>query len=263
MLGSSCFRGFRAQGRGLWRLSRALGTFGLSAWPEIPGRFHRYFSEWRRFRTLGGIASFSDLAPCLFDSDPGTQSGGGHYFYQDVWALRHVALKNPPVHHDVGSRLDGFVAQASAICPVVFWDLRPPCFQLPNFEFRKGSITELPVIDKALVSISCLHVAEHIGLGRYGDPIDPYGTKKALLELQRVLAPGGVLLFSMPVGRERVEFNAQRIWDPRRPIEVLRELQLVEFSGVDDRGDFLQKADPQQLVAAKYSCGFYCFIRPG
>src|ERR1035437_9128085 len=77
---------------------------------------------------------------------------------------------------------------------------------LPSFQYRI----------KVLVSVSCLHVAEHIGLGRYGDPIDPLGTNKALLELQRVLAPGGVLLFSMPVGRERVEFNAQRIWDPRR-----------------------------------------------
>lgn len=261
MLKSSSFPGFHTLGRGLWRLSRALGTFELPVWPEIPGRFHRYFSEWRRFRTLGGIASFSDLAPCLFDADPNTQSGGGHYFYQDVWALRHVASNLPPVHHDVGSRLDGFVAQATAICPVVFWDLRAPCFQLPDFSFRKGSITELPVDDKALVSISCLHVAEHIGLGRYGDPIDPLGTNKALLELQRVLAPGGVLLFSMPVGRERVEFNAQRIWDPRRPIEVLRELQLVEFSGVDDDGKFLQNTDPQQLVNAKYGCGFYRFIR--
>jgi hypothetical protein len=145
--------------------------------------------------------------------------------------------------------------------PVVFWDLRAPCFELPDFSFRKGSVTELPVGDKALVSISCLHVAEHSGWGVMEIPLTHAGRKKALLELQRVLAPGGVLLFSMPVGRERVEFNARRIWDPRRPIEVLRELQLIEFSGVDDRGTFLQNTDPQLLVNAKYGCGFYRFIR--
>ena len=57
-------------------------------------------------------------------------------------------------------------------------------------------------------------MAEHIGLGRYGDPLDPLGTRKAAAELQRVLAPGGQLLFSLPVGRPRVEFNAHRVHDP-------------------------------------------------
>ena len=254
--------GVHTLSRGFWRLSRGLKPFKSVEWHDIPHRYHKYLSEWRHFQRLGGHAAFSDLAPCLFDSDPCTQSGGGHYFFQDVWALRHIAARRPSVHHDVGSRIDGFAAQLTAICPVVFWDIRPPSFQLPDFVFREASITALPVEDKALPSISCLHVAEHIGLGRYGDSIDPHGAEKALLELQRVLAPGGMLLFSMPVGRERVEFNAQRIWDPQRPIEIFKDLQLVEFSGVDDRGQFLQNVDPQQLCKAEYGCGFYRFVRP-
>ena len=43
---------------------------------------------------------------------------------------------------------------------------------------------------------------EHIGLGRYGDPIDPQGTEKAATELQRVLAPGGDLYLSLPIEKE-------------------------------------------------------------
>ena len=35
--------------------------------------------------------------------------------------------------------------------------------------------------------MSCLHVAEHIGLGRYGENIDINGTKNAVEELQRIL----------------------------------------------------------------------------
>ena len=210
---------------------------------------------------MGGQADFDELAPCLFDRDPDTQSGGGHYFYQDIWALNKLAEFKPSEHHDVGSRFDGFVGQATAICPIVCWDIRPPKFKLPRFEFRQGSILSLPVPDRSITSLSCLHVAEHIGLGRYGDTIDPEGTAKALNELMRVLAPSGQLLFSMPVGEEKVCFNAQRIWHPEKPISILKELELVEFNAVDDNDNYLENISPMELANSKCSCGLYLFRR--
>lgn len=84
-----------------------------------------------------------------------------------------------------------------------------------------------------LYSLSCLHTIEHIGLGRYGDEIDPLGFNKGLLELQRVMTTGGMLLLSMPVGLERTEFNAQRILNTNTPRGILKEMKLVDFSVVD------------------------------
>jgi hypothetical protein len=248
--------------RGCWRLFQAIRHCPPRWIPRLPVRLLAYLRQWRTFQKLGGIAEFADLAPCLFDLDASTQSGGGQYFYQDVWALRHLAHARPAVHHDVGSRLDGFVAQATAICPVVYYDIRPPCFQLPDFTFVEGSILELPVGSGTLASVSCLHVAEHIGLGRYGDPLDPQGADKSLVELQRVLAPGGMLLFSTPIGRERIEFNAQRIWNPLHIVSYFAELELVDFSAVDDAGEFRAATDPADFLDARYACGLYCFLRP-
>ena len=85
-------------------------------------------------------------------------------------------------------------------------DIRPAELSLPGLTPREGSVLCLPYADNSLESLSCLHVVEHIGLGRYGDPIDPLGTMKALKELSRVVAKGGDLYFSLPGGEENRHF---------------------------------------------------------
>jgi SAM-dependent methyltransferase len=157
--------------------------------------------------------------------------------------------------------LDGFSAQATAVCPVVYYDIRLPQFALPSLTFRKDDLLHLSLPDQSLSSMSCLHVAEHIGLGRYGDELDPLGTDKALVELSRVLAPAGQLLFSMPIGRERVEFNAQRIWNPLRIVEGFPDLSLEEFSVVTDDNIFIENSRPEEFTTQEYACGLYLFRR--
>lgn len=245
--------------RGVWRLLQPIRNSKLKHFGSLPSLYLRYGSDWKRFRAAGGAAPFAELSPQLFDRNSETQSGGGHYFFQDIWALRKLAEFNPSEHHDVGSRFDGFVGQATAICPVICYDIRLPGFHLPRLEFRVGSVLALPALTNSIRSLSCLHVAEHVGLGRYGDALDPDGTEKALKELMRVLAPGGQLLFSIPVGKERVCFNAERIWHPEKPLEVLSGFRLTEFRAVNDNGEFLENVRPADLSNANYSCGLYCF----
>ena len=42
-----------------------------------------------------------------------------------------------------------------------------------------------------------MHVVEHIGLGRYGDQVDPDGDLMAMKELERVTAKLGKLLLNL------------------------------------------------------------------
>jgi len=108
-------------------------------------------------------------------------------------------------------------------------DIRPPDIELPNLFFKKGSILELPFEDNSLESLSSLCVVEHIGLGRYRDTLDQYGSEKALKELHRVLKLEGILLFSIPVDREnKIYYNAHRSFTREYLIELFSGFEILE-----------------------------------
>ncbi len=227
---------------------------------DIP-RYLAFYSDLRRYRRMPGAETVAtrDLYPCLGDRTA-TTSFDTHYFYQDIWALRKILESGAREHVDVGSKVD-YVGFLTAIAKVTFIDIRPLVTDLENLDSRPGSILAMPYDDGAVPSLSCLHVAEHIGLGRYGDPLDPRGTAKACGELARVLAPGGNLYFGLPVGRPRVCFNAHRIHSPAQVLGYFEGLSLREFSLVDDGGRFLRNADMDAGARAKYGCGLFHFTK--
>jgi SAM-dependent methyltransferase len=228
---------------------------------SAPREYVRYARDLRAYRALPHAEpqETRDLFPQLWDR-LATSAYDTHYFFQDVWAARHVAARRPVRHVDVGSRID-LVGFLTALTDVVFVDIRPLEAELPNLTSVAGNVTALPFPDRSEDSVSCLPVAEHIGLGRYGDALDPDGTRKAARELARVLRPGGQLLFSLPVGRPRLQFNAHRIHDPLDVVALFPELELVEFSGIDDAGRFAANRDLEELRAARYACGLFRFAR--
>lgn len=238
-----------------------LGLRGLQAASVLPGSV-RFLRDRRRYRALPGAEPLRllDTFPKLADRLP-TTPYDSHYLFQDTWAAQRIAELAPERHVDVGSRVD-YVCFLTAITRVAFVDIRPLTAPIEGLEPISGSILDLPFPDHALESLSCLHVVEHIGLGRYGDPLDPQGSRKAMAELQRVVAPGGQLLFATPVGRPRVCFNAHRVHDPRVIPELFNELELVEFSGVDDGGEFRRYRSPEDFADQFYACGMYRFSRP-
>ena len=178
-----------------------------------------------------------------------------------AWATRRIIDRNPKIHVDIGSSVV-FISTLTAMIPVVFLDYRPLRAKVGGLIGVAGDILSLPFADDSLGSLSCLHVAEHIGLGRYGDRLDAQGTQKAMLELARVLAPGGDLLFALPVGRERLCFNAHRVHAPSTITDRFSGFDLVEFSGVHDDGTYVERASLQSFSGDEYACGLYWFQKP-
>jgi len=201
--------------------------------------------------------NFLDAYPCLLDSTVSTPFDG-HYFYQGAWLARLLSKQQPDMHVDVGSSVM-MISVLSAMVKTVFVDYRPLQTNLKGLESVGANITSLPFRDDSVLSLSSQHVIEHIGLGRYGDPIDPDGSIKAAKELERVLKPSGKLYLSLPVGRERICFNAHRVHSPKTVVDMFSHMSLLEFSYVTDGGRFIQNGDLEDVESSEYACGMYVF----
>ena len=174
-----------------------------------------------------------------------------------------LARTQPKKHVDISSIVN-FCAIVSAFIPVEFYDFRPASVELDGLYTGAADLTRLHFPSGSIASLSCMHVIEHIGLGRYGDPLDPDGDLKAIGELVRVLAPGGDLLVATPVGRPRVAFNAHRVYDHEAFARYFAPLELVEFALIEERGEggLIAAPPPERVRAESYGCGCFWFRKP-
>lgn len=218
--------------------------------------FHKYTKQlgdgrfpcrWRDRYIIAGEATTSTA----FD---------GTYVFHIAWASRILAEIRPEKHVDISSSLY-FVTNISAFIPVDFYDFRPVNLNLSGINSYSGDITALSFADNSIKSLSCLHVIEHIGLGRYGDPLDPQGDIKAAKELIRVLEPGGSLLIAVPTGKARIQFNAHRIYEVEQIIEMFKPLELKSSALVDDNNKFTLDADFKVANQQRYGCGCFHFTK--
>jgi uncharacterized protein DUF268 len=221
----------------------------------------RYVADWLAFRRQAGSWSLkvADSYPCLADRLP-TTPYDPHYFYQGNWLARRLAAAKPRQHVDIGSSVLT-VGVLSAHVPTIFVDYRPLVVRLSGLNCVAADILRLPFADRSVQSLSCLHVIEHIGLGRYGDPINPDGSRLAAEGLQRLIGEGGTLYLSTPIGRERVCFNAHRVFAPATILSLFSQLQLTRFSYVSDGGALHEDVSPALVPELDYGCGFFEFKR--
>ena len=241
-----------------------LGAFGID--PRRLARaiwsLREYLRGYRRIRVQIGRSAPIVLTPYLHERSESAGTVTGHYFWQDMLVAQRVLRASPARHVDVGSRVDGLITHLLVFRDVDVVDIRPLSHTIPGLNFILDDATSLASLaDQSIVSLSSLHAIEHFGLGRYGDPIDAEGHIHGLRSLQRVLAPGGRLYLSFPVGAERVEYNGQRVLSPTLCLDVLSELTLENFVAIPSAGLPREDMSPRDLVGTSGWCGLYEFSR--
>ncbi len=219
----------------------------------------RYMKSWRNYSSVEESmpVRLRDSHPCLTDWVSETPFDA-HYFYQGAWLGREVANVKPSLHIDIGSSVMS-IAVLSGFVETVFVDYRPLKANINGLSSVASDILHLPFKVASIRSLSCLHVIEHIGLGRYGDPVDPEGSRKAASELKSLLSPGGKLYISLPVGKAKVCFNAHRVHSPEQVMNMFSGLKLISFCCVDDYGNFVADAPTSIAENFDYGCGMFVF----
>ncbi len=241
-----------------WLFNTQLGINVFRLVKSIPGGV-RYFRDLLLFKRLyNGEMVYR---PCLHDWYEAGGSTKSEYFVQDLLIARAIYQKSPKRHVDVGSRVDGFVANVASFRDVEVFDVRPTESEVCGITFKTVDFMSLPCeLEAYSDSVSCLHALEHFGLGRYGDPIDSIGYQKGLVNLGRVVKPGGRFYLSVPVGRHRVEFNANWVFDPYHILELVQKngFELDCFLLIQVDGSYSEhNSIPLGLSQLQYALGVY------
>lgn len=250
-------------GRVQWFLSAQFAIDPIKIFRSMRG-LPRYVRDLLRFRA--GFKGRMELVPCLHDwyEEGGTTKN--EYFWQDLLVARKIFEVKPERHVDIGSRVDGFVAHVASFREIEVFDVRPITTQIPGVTFKQADLMK-PVTEMAgyCDSLSCLHALEHFGLGRYGDPLDPAGFECGLINMSALLRKGGVFYLSVPIGIDRVEFNANRVFDPRIIINLAAGCTLRLMALTVIRSDFICEDYPldeqklAELASHRYALGIFIF----
>ena len=188
-----------------------------------------YLRDWARFRK--GYTGPMKFMPCLHDRYEEGGATKSEYFWQDLLVARAIHAAKPVKHVDIGSRVDGFVAHVASFREIEVFDVRPISTTVPGVVFHQADLMDPASLPKAeemgyCDSLSCLHTIEHFGLGRYGDPINPQGYKGGIANMAQLLRPSATFYLSTPIGQERVEFNANWVFDPRSIVRCAEDAGL-------------------------------------
>lgn len=229
----------------------------------------KFLADFQRFSDMASISKkrflleTDDFFPIINEKTAYT-GFDRHYVYHPAWAARIISRIRPEKHVDISSTLH-FCSIVSAFIPVDFYDYRPAKLFLSQLKSKSADLLDLPFGDRTIPSLSCMHTVEHVGLGRYGDPIDYDGDLEAIKELKRVLAVGGHLLFVVPLGREsRIFFNAHRVYTKQHVLDLFADLQLVDFCLIpEDESDGGLVSNPSEQLLDKqvYGCGCFHFTK--
>jgi hypothetical protein len=231
-------------------------------------KYPTFLKEYAKIRgqaeKAGADFPFTKLYPCLEESDEQSGVVAEHYFLQDLLVAQKIFQTNSTLKHvDIGSRIDGFVGHIASFREVEVFDVRDQKLDIANIRFIRADLTaeDFSFVDYC-DSLSCLHALEHFGLGRYGDRLNYRGHLVGWDNMFRMLKSGGKLYFSVPIGKQRIEFNAHRVFSIAYLLSLIEgRYEIDSFSYINNENRLITNAVlDERSVESNFNCHYGCGI---
>lgn len=108
------------------------------------------------------------------------------------------------------------------------------------FTFVQGDIMQMPFDDNFFEIVTVVSTIEHVGLGRYGDPVVADGDKQAIAEIVRVLKPSGMMIMTIPCGYDTMHRSKEgmllgRVYSSQSLVKLLSGFKILEMSYIVKR----------------------------
>lgn len=109
------------------------------------------------------------------------------------------------------------------------------------FNFVQGDLRQTNFNDEFFDIVTAISTIEHVGLGRYGDPVVSEGDREAMREIKRVLKEGGQLIITVPCGKDTICYSKKsvplsRVYSGRSLLRLLGGFEIMEMSYIIKRG---------------------------
>ena len=224
--------------------------------------FLRFVLEVFEFKRQGG--KIRNYQPIIDEYNLESGSIRNQLFHADLLTSQFIFKRNPLNHLDIGSRIDGLVAQVASfrsldVIDIRSLDIRPH----KNINFIKKDILSFNIFDqkKKYDSISSIGCLSHIGLGRYGDKINVNGYILAIDKMCSLLKKKGFLYLMVPVGKDGVEFNSHRVFKPEDIIDNFKKnlVFCTEFHLIDDNGSLILNYRYSRVGKYNFAGGLFVF----
>jgi len=234
----------------------------------LPFYLKDYYEMKRQARKPDKDFPFGKFYPCLDERSRESGTASGHYFHQDLLVAHKIFKNNPAKHVDIGSRIDGLVAHVASFREVEVFDIRELKMEIQNVRFKQVDLMDRNFqLSEYCDSVSCLHALEHFGLGRYGDKVNYHGHLMGWENIYRLLKKNGKFYFSVPIGEQRIEFNAHRVFSLRYLLTLSAgRYKIDSFAYVDDSGHLhadieLKEKHVQDNLSCHYGCAIFEFSK--
>jgi SAM-dependent methyltransferase len=183
------------------------------------------------------------------------------------WILSHLGTgSGEALDFGCGNNLLSFIAARKGynVTAIDLESVRWP-YILPNMRFLRCDILKSPFTKSSFdLIINCSSI-EHVGLpGRFEAEDNPEGDIAAMALMRELLRPGGVMLLTIPVGRDAVFVPLHRVYGRERLPRLLNQwlIEKQEYWVKDDQNRWIVAEESAALdrEPTRYCYGLGLFV---